>query len=153
MEIKMITKNDCILLLTDIAQKGIDTKNQLKELLASPTLPLSIIKFINDNRQLDLIVFYEGIRKSYNQKKSTLYINIVKEVEDPTEVLTTLSAMLTQILRFSKKVDNKTMFLKHSRASDITKVLNNYFNTYDITLCQKLLRIIKADIKALESIK
>lgn len=149
----MITKNDCILLLTDIAQKGIDTKNQLKELLASPTLPLSIIKFINDNRQLDLIVFYEGIRKSYNQKKSTLYINIVKEVEDPTEVLTTLSAMLTQILRFSKKVDNKTMFLKHSRASDITKVLNNYFNTYDITLCQKLLRIIKADIKALESIK
>lgn len=149
----MITKNDCILLLTDLSQKGVNIKDQLKELITSPTLPLSVIKFINDNRQLDLIAFYETIRKSYNQKKSTLYINIVKEIEDPTEVLTTLSAMLTQILRFNKKVDNKTMFLKHSRAIDITKVLNNYFNTYDITLCQKLLRIIKADIKALESIK
>ena len=29
----MISKNDCILLLTDIANKGIDTKEQLKVLL------------------------------------------------------------------------------------------------------------------------
>ena len=82
-----------------------------------------------------------------------MYINIVKEIEDPTEVLTTLSAMLTQILRYSKKVENKTMFLRHARANDITKVLNNYFANYDLTLCLKLMRIIKADIKALESIK
>lgn len=149
----MISKNDCILLLTDIANKGIDTKEQLKVLLSSTQLPISVIKFINDNRQLELADFYNQIRKSYNKKSSTLYINIVKEVEDPTEVLTTLSALLTQILRYSKKVDNKPMFLRHSRALDITKVLNNYFNTYDLTLCLKLLRIIKADLKALESIK
>ncbi|WP_300924743.1 hypothetical protein [uncultured Clostridium sp.] len=149
----MISKNDCILLLTDLSNKGIDTKDQLKELMLNNQIPLPIIKFINDNRQLDLASFYEGIRKSYNQKNSNLYINIVKEIEDPTETLTTLSAMLTQILRYSKKVENKAMFLRHARAIDITKALNNYFNTFDITLCLKLLRVIKADIKALESIR
>ena len=121
--------------------------------MSSSQLPMSVIKFINDNRQLELADFYNQIRKSYNNHQSKLYINIVKEIEDPTETLTTLSAMLTQILRYSKKVDNKTMFLRHARATDITKVLTNYFTTYDITLAQKLLRLIKADIKALESIK
>lgn len=149
----MISKNDCILLLADLDSRGFDTKEQITALLGSTQLPLSVIKFINDNRQLDLSRFYEGIRKSYNKKSSNLYINIVKEIEEPTEVLTTLSAMLTQILRYSKNVENKSMFLRHARADDITKVLNNYFNTFDITLCIKLLRIIKADIKALESIK
>lgn len=149
----MLSKNDCILLLADIEANGIDTKEQIKELLATQNISLSVLKFINTNRPLELATFYEGIRKSYNQKKSDLYINIVKEIDDPTEVLTTLSAMLTQILRYSKKVDDKPMFLRHARADDITKVLNNYFTTYDITMCIKLLRIIKADIKALESIK
>lgn len=149
----MITKNDIILLLTDLKQRGIDTDSQLKELLRASDIPLTVIKFINDNRQLDLAAFYEGIRKSYNNKKSELYINIVKEVDDTTEVLTTLSAMLTQILRYSKNVENKAMFLRHARANDITKALSNYFTTYDLTICLKLLRVIKADIKALESIK
>ena len=149
----MITRNDCIILLTDLQTRGIDTDTHLKELLSSDQLPLSVIKFINDNRQLDLAGFYEEIRKSYNHKKSKLYINIVKEVDDTSEVLTTLSALLTQILRYSKKVDDKPMFIRHSRALDINKVLANYFTSYDITLAQKLLRLIKADIKALESIK
>ena len=149
----MISKNDCILLLTELQNEGINTRDKLEQLLTSNQLPLDIIKFINDNRQLDLSNFYEGIRKSYNQKNSNLYINIVKEIEDPTEVLTTLSAMLTQILRYSKKAENKSMFLRHSRADEITKALYNYFSTFDITVCIKLLRIIKADIKALESIK
>lgn len=149
----MITRNDCIILLTDLQTRGIDTDTHLRELLGSDQLPLSVIKFINDNRQLDLAGFYEEIRKSYNHKKSKLYINIVKEVDDTSEVLTTLSALLTQILRYSKKVDDKPMFIRHSRALDINKVLANYFNSYDITLAQKLLRLIKADIKALESIK
>lgn len=149
----MITRNDCIILLTDLQTRGIDTDTHLRELLGSDQLPLSVIKFINDNRQLDLAGFYEEIRKSYNHKKSKLYINIVKEVDDTSEVLTTLSALLTQILRYSKKVDDKPMFIRHSRALDINKVLANYFTSYDITLAQKLLRLIKADIKALESIK
>lgn len=149
----MITKNDCYLLLADLQNKGIDTTEQINKLVSSQQLPIDVIKFINDNRQLDLAAFYERIRKSYNQKKSTLYSNIVKEIEEPTEVLTTLSAMLTQVLRYAKDTPDKQMFLRHARANDITKVLNIYFTNYDLTNCIKLLRVIKADIKALESIK
>lgn len=149
----MITKNDCLILLADIDAKGVDTAAIVEELVTSPNLPLSVIKFINDNRQLDLSAFYERLRKNYNNKKSNLYKNIVKEIEEPNEVLTTLSSMLTQILLYSKQLENKQMFLKHARSSEITAVLNNYFKTYDLTNCLKLLRIIKVDLKALESIK
>ena len=45
------------------------------------------------------------------------------------------------------------MFFKHSRANEITTILNNYFKTYNLIPCTKLLRIIKIDLKALESIK
>ena len=78
----MITRNDCYLLLAEINEKGIDTSAQIKSLMSSTSIPLDVIKFINDNRQLDLTSFYEKIRKSYNNKKSKLYINIVKEVEN-----------------------------------------------------------------------
>lgn len=149
----MITRNDCLLLLADLEDRGVDTREVLRETLKSQEPSIDVIKFINDNRQLDLVKFYEKIRKSYNNKRSSLYINIVKEVENPTDVLTTLSAMLTQILLFSKDVEDREMFLRHARAFDITRILANYFQTYDLTNCLKLMHIIKADIKALESIK
>lgn len=149
----MITKTDCILLLTELETKGIDVKDNLQKALSSPSIDIDVLKFINDNRQMDLTAFYKYIRKSYNQKHSSLYKNIVsEELKDPNESLTTLSALLTQILLFSRKVENKQMFLRHARCNEITKILNNYFITYDLTNCLKLLKIIKADIKALESI-
>ena len=55
----MITKNDCLILLADIENKGINTASYTQELIKSQTLPLSVIKFINDNRQLDVAAFYE----------------------------------------------------------------------------------------------
>ncbi len=149
----MITRNDCLLLLADLEDRGIDTREAVRESLKTPEPSINVIKFINDNRQLDLAKFYEKIRKSYNNKRSSLYINIVKEIDNPSEVLTTLSAMLTQILLFSRDAEDREMFLRHARAFDITKILANYFQTYDLTNCLKLMRIIKADIKALESIK
>lgn len=149
----MITKTDCILLLTELETKGIDVKDNLQKAISSPSIDINVLKFINDNRQMDLTAFYKYIRKSYNQKHSSLYKNIVtEELKDPNESLTTLSALLTQILLFSRKVENKQMFLRHARCNEITKILNNYFITYDLTNCLKLLKIIKADIKALESI-
>lgn len=148
----MITKNDCLILLNELNVKGIDTSKQLLAIVAQKNPSIEIIKFINDNRQLDLTNFYYKIRKSYNEKRSKLYINIVKEVEDPNEVLTTLSAMLTQILIFARTVEDKTMFLRHARAEEISAVLNNYFKNYDITYAQKLLKVIKADIKCIEYI-
>lgn len=149
----MIKKNDCILLLTEMQEKGINVSKQISQLMSSQDMSLDVLKFINDNRQLDLVSFYEKIRVNYNKKKSSLYINIVKEIEEPQEVLITLSAMLTQILLFSKNLENKQLFLKHSRADEITKVLENYFKNYDITNALRLMKLIKADLKALESIK
>ena len=149
----MITRTDCILLLTDLEERGIKDDNIMREALKSSEPSIEVIKFINDNRQLDLAKFYEKIRKSYNNKKSNLYINIVKGIENPSIVLTTLSAMLTQILLFARDVEDREMFLRHARASDISKILTNYFQTFDLTNCLKLIRVIKADIKALESIR
>ena len=149
----MISKSDCILLLTELQQRGIEVKDYLNNILTAKDLPLDTIRFINSNRELDLTKFYKHIRKSYNQKHSSLYKNIVvEELKEPTESLTTLSALLTQILLYSKKAENRQMFLRHSRCNEITRVLNNYFVTYDLTNCLKLLKLINDDIKALESI-
>lgn len=147
-----ITKSDCILLLTEQQENGIDVSNMLNTLIKQQEPSIEVIKFINDNRQLDLSKFYEKIRKSYNNKRSNLYINIVKEIEDPNEVVITLSAMLTQILLFGKEAENKQLFLKHARAEEISLVLFNYFKNYDITNCIKLLKLIKADLKVVEFI-
>lgn len=149
----MITKNDCLILLAELENSGIDTTEITKQLITTQNVNIDILKFINDNRPLELSQFYEKLRKSYNSKKSKLYLNIVKEIEDPTEILTTLSALLTQILLYSKNIENKQMFLRHARANEITKVLQLYFTNYDLTNCIKLLRIVKCDLKALESIK
>lgn len=148
----MITKNDCLLLLTEMSDNGIDTREATLSLVKEQRPTVEIIKFINDNRQLDLTRFYKKIRKSYNDKRSTLYINIVKGIDNVSDVLTTLSALETQILLFAKNVEDREMFLRHSRAEEISRVLTNYFHTYDLTNCIKLLRMVKADIKAIESI-
>ena len=114
---------------------------------------LDVLKFISSNMQLDLYRFYEKIRKSYNQKHSNLYINIVKEIEDVNKVLTTLSALQTQILLFSEReATDREMFLRHARVSEISKVLFNYYQTYDLKPCIKLLKLFKADIKCLQEV-
>lgn len=148
----MITRSDCILLLGDLEKNGLDTKPYLNRLFQNRNLDLTVLKFINDNRQLDVTNFYKKLRKSYNQKKSKLYGNIVKETQDPDEVLITLSSLLLQIVLFSKTVSDKNMFLKHSRADDISTVLNLYFKEYDLTNCLRLMALIKADLKAVESL-
>ena len=77
----------------------------------------------------------------------------MKEVEQPQDVLITLSSLLTQIMLFSKDADDRQMFLRHSRADEITKVLSGYFRGFDLTRCIKLVQLMKVDIKALEAIK
>lgn len=147
----MISKNDLILLLTDLQEKGIDVSKELGVTIKSG-VQISTIGFINAHRQLDLHKFYEKIRKSYNEKHSNLYINIMREIDDTNKILTTLSALETQILIFSKSAENREMFLRHSRALEISRVLSNYFQTYDLKPCIKLLQLIKADIKCLQEV-
>lgn len=148
----MITKNDCILLISDISTRGTETTAIMKRLLSNPDVDIEVLRFINEHRPLDVAQFYEQLRYNYNHKKSKLYINIVKDVEDTNEVLTTLSALLTQILLYSKKCSDREMFLKHSRAEEISRVLARYFKYYDLQTCLQLLRLIKLDLKALESV-
>lgn len=149
----MITRNDCILLLTDLKNRGIDVDTYLQKTIRSLDVDIDVLNFINKNRQLDLARFYEKIRHSYNKKRSNLYINIMKEVSEPQEILTTLSSLLLQALLYAKDANDRDMFIKHARCEEISKVLTKYFIDYDLTSCFKLLNLVKCDIKALESIR
>lgn len=152
----MLKKNDLILLLTKLQENGVDVSSQLKQVVVTPDVSslIDVIKFINDNRQLDVTGFYEQLRKSYNNKRSSLYINLVKEeLKEPTEVLVVLSSLNLQILLYAKHLDSPEMFLAHSRAEEITRVLNNYYRTYDLKPALLLRELIRSDLKVFESIK
>ena len=150
----MITRRDCLLLLSELDAKGVDTTDMIKLALKSSDINIDVIKFINDHRQLDANTFYEKIRKSYNQKKSTLYKNIVTcdETDCSDSVLTTLAALNLQILLFTDKVSDMRMFLAHTRFEEINKAMLNYSKTFDLVACIKVLQIVKADLKAFEYI-
>jgi len=148
----MITRQDVLLLLTELEDQGVDCKEQIANLFTPNANMIEILRFINNNKSLDLVNFYEKLRKSYNHKSSKLYKNIVQCDEntekDPNTTLTTLSALLNQILQF--KVEDKAMWLKHSRADEIVKVLDIYLKNYDINPAFKLLTLVKADLVVLE---
>lgn len=152
----MITRRDCLLLLSELSAKGIDTSYMMKLALATSDADITVIKFINDNRQLDANAFYEKIRKSYNHKKSNLYKNIVTcdEVDCSTTVLTTLAALNLQILLFinNNNVSDVKMFLEHTRFEEINHCMLNYSRTFDLVPCIKVLQMVKADLKAFEYI-
>lgn len=142
----MITKTDLLLLLSDME----DGKEYINKVLSSPDIPMDVVKYINNKRELDVSAFYTHIRKSYNQKKSKLYIQIMKGTEDINEAVTTLASLQLQLLLFSKKVNDKSLFLKNARAQEICNVLMRYYQNFDGINCFKLLRYVKADIIAFE---
>ena len=149
----MITKNDCLSILVKLEDNGVQGVDvYMRKLLVSREVPLEVLKFISDNRGLEVSHFYEMLRKSHNQKKSPLYTNILKEIDDPQEVVITLSCLLTQILLYSKKLDNKEQFFREVRAEELTRTLNSYFKTGLYEGCLNLIRIIKADLLVLEYI-
>ena len=148
----MISKNDIILLLTELEKHGIDTKEDINKTLSSNSISLEVLKKINDNMSLDIVNFYEKLRKSYNDKRSKLFINIMRAdenilEEDPKTILTTLTGLLNQILQYNP-VD-RTMFYNHMRCSEIIEVLNIYFKSYNLEPAIQLLKLFKADQKVL----
>lgn len=152
----MLQNTDLIILLSDLDANNIKgAKELIPSLIGKTSISLEALKFINDHRPLDVAEFYERIRKNYNDKRSNLYKNIVREVEDSQDVLTTLHALSLQIILYSKHVNSKdtSMFFKHTRAEEITRVLNNYYKTYDIISARKLLKLIKADLCAFEFVE
>jgi hypothetical protein len=149
----MITKNDCLSILVRLGDSGIkNTDAYMRKLLVSREIPLEVLKFISENRGLEISNFYEMIRKSHNKKKSPLYTNIVREQTNPGEIVLTLNCLLTQILLYSKKLEQPETFFKEARAEEITRVLNEYFSTGTIENCDNLLKIIKSDLLVLEYI-
>lgn len=149
----MVTKSDITILLNDLQERGIDINRYLKELYSTSSIPLNVIKFLNDNRSFDVANFYEKIRRNYNKKRSDLYLNIVKELDNVDDVLTTLASYNLQVLLYGRNVEDKEMFYRNSRVEEVTRVLNNYYKTFDIDSCVKILSLIKADIKLFEAVK
>ncbi|MBP5468676.1 MAG: hypothetical protein J6Z11_05475 [Candidatus Riflebacteria bacterium] len=149
----MITKNDCLSILAKLDESGVSGVNPyVKKLLISRDIPLEVLKFISDNRGLEVSHFYEMLRRSHNQRKSPLYTNILKDLDDPQEVITTLSCLLTQILLYGKKLDNRDQFFREVRAEELTRVLNNYFKTGLYEDCLSLIKLLKSDLLVLEYI-
>lgn len=150
----MITKRDCILLLTTMKNEHVNVDAMMQKAITARDVNIDVIKFINNYRPLDANKFYEKLRKSYNNKKSSLYKNIVTcdEQDCTSTVLTTLAALSLQILLYSNDVSDKTMFLSHMRFEEIQEVLLNYARTFELIPCIQVLQVIKADLKAFEYI-
>lgn len=151
----MLRTNDLILLLTELEDRGVEGASQhIRIVLSQKDVPVNTIKFIHSNRPIDVAEFYNKLRRSYNAKKSSLYINLVRDnIKEPTDALTTLASLNLQILLYAKKLQQPQMFLAHSRAEEITRVLNNYYRTYDLQPVLALRTLIKADLKSFEKIK
>lgn len=149
----MITKNDCLTLLVSLEDKGVNIDAQMKKLLTSREIPMDVLKFILEYRGIEVANFYEMLRKKHNQKKSPLYHNIVKDVTDVDEIITTLACLLVQITLYSRKLTtNKDIFQREIRAEEITRVLNHFYTTGEFNQCLALIKLLKTDLLVLEHI-
>lgn len=149
----MITKNDCLTILVSLEDKGVNIDKPMRKLLTAREIPMEVLKFILDNRGIEVANFYEMLRKKHNQKKSPLYHNIVKDIEDTDEIITTLACLLVQITLYGNKLSsNKEIFQREVRAEEITRVLNNYYSTGEFDQCLALIKLLKADLLVLEHI-
>jgi hypothetical protein len=139
--------------LVALEDRGLNINQPMKKLVTSKEIPLDVLKFILDNRGIEVANFYEMLRKKHNDKKSPLYHNIVKDITDPEDIITTLACLLVQITLYTKKLQtNKEIFQREVRAEEITRVLNNYYTTGIMDQCLALIRLIKTDLIVLEHI-
>lgn len=150
----MITKNDCLTLLVSLEDHGVNIDKPMRKLVTNREIPIEVLKFILENRGIEVANFYEMLRRKHNQKKSPLYHNIVKEITDTDDIITTLACLLVQITLYSKKLSttNKEIFQREIRAEEITRVLNDYYSTGNFDQCLALVKLLKADLLVLEHI-
>lgn len=147
----MLTKSDCLSILVKMEDSGINISNNMKELLISKEIPTTVLEFIVKNKWIEAGNFYEMLRKKHNQKKSPLYLNILKDLENEEQCITTLVCLLVQITLYSNKLErDKELFLKEIRADEVAKVIHEFYSTGDSANCFKLLKLIKTDLLVLE---
>ncbi len=144
----MISKSDCLSILAGIDDA--QANKYIKQIVIEKNIPLDALKFILKIKGIDLANFYEHLRQNHNKKKSPLYINIVKEQTDWTEVRITLSCFVTQALLFSNKLENADKFIKEARLQEVTKALNTYFEKDDMSECLSVIKLLKADLCVME---
>lgn len=148
----MIQKQDCISLLSKIeAEQHINVNKYLQQLLLADDIPLEILQFIIKQQGLEVTNFYEMLRHNYNNKKSKLYINLVQE-EPKQNIIITLSCLLNQIVLFGNKLTQSDLFFKQIRAAEISRAINDYFETGSYELCIKMLNLIRNDLIVLEAV-
>lgn len=150
----MLGRQDCYKLLIDIKNKGINVDKYFLMLSQSVEIPVEVIKFINENRELDITRFYEDLREKHNKRKSKMYYDLMRELE-PEESIITLSSLITRAFIFGKTLStrDRIQFYENIDIPSITSAINEYTKTSDIGKCLEILSKIKNDIKVLESYK
>lgn len=64
----MINKNDCLSLLVKLESKGVNINSYMRQLLLSKEVPLEVLRFISQNRGIEVSNFYEMLRKAITRK-------------------------------------------------------------------------------------
>lgn len=146
----MLNKSDCMSILIKLEDKGVDINAQMKKLILAKDIPIDVLKFIAEKQGLEAVNFYEMLRKSYNNKKSKLYKNILDDI-NIDDVCVILSSLLLQIALYSSKLtDTKDSFLQEIRANEISEALADFYKSDNVEKCLAVLNAIKTDLLVLE---
>lgn len=146
----MLNKSDCMSILIKLEDKGVDINAQMKKLILAKDIPIDVLKFIAEKQGLEAVNFYEMLRKSYNNKKSKLYKNILDDI-NLDNICVILSSLLLQIALYSSKLtDTKDSFLQEIRANEISEALADFYKSDNVEKCLAVLNAIKTDLLVLE---
>lgn len=146
----MLNKSDCMSILIKLEDQGVDINAQMKKLILAKDIPIDVLKFIAEKQGLEAVKFYEILRKSYNNKKSKLYKNILDDI-NIEDVCVILSSLLLQIALYSSKLtDTKNSFLQEVRANEISEALADFYKSDNIEKCLVVLNAVKTDLLVLE---
>ena len=146
----MLNKSDCMSILIKLEDKGVDINAQMKKLILAKDIPIDVLKFIAEKQGLEAVNFYEMLRKSYNNKKSKLYKNILDDI-NIDDVCVILSSLLLQIALYSSKLtDTKDSFVQEIRANEISEALADFYKSDNVEKCLAVLNAIKTDLLVLE---
>lgn len=145
----MLTSQDLIYFLTKCNTKEADVI--IRKLLTSSAFKGEAISYLNSTRSIDIVNFYEHLRKSYNEKRSSLYINLMKEDLPLEDQVITLASYILQANIYLKKAINRPLFIRESEVNNSALALQKYYSQEDLLEVRNQLNKIKEDIKLYES--